>query len=40
MDKMKVLMVYPNLPMMMAPAISVALFNTISKEEGVEYRVF
>ncbi len=37
---MKVLMVYPNLPMMMAPAISVALFNTISKEEGVEYRVF
>jgi anaerobic magnesium-protoporphyrin IX monomethyl ester cyclase len=37
---MKVLMAYPNLPMMMAPAISVAIFNAISKEYGVEFRLF
>lgn len=37
---MKILMVYPNLPLMMAPAISVAIFNAISKEQNVEYRVF
>lgn len=37
---MKILMVYPNLPLMMAPAISVAIFNAISKRRGVEYRVF
>lgn len=37
---MKVLMVYPNLPMMMSPSIAVGLFNAISKEEEVEYRLF
>ena len=37
---MKILMVYPNLPLMMAPAISVAIFNAISKKRGVDYRVF
>lgn len=37
---MKVLMVYPNLPMMYSPPISVALFNAICKEEGVEFRLF
>lgn len=37
---MKILMVYPNLPLMMSPAISVGLFNAISKRRGVEYRVF
>ena len=37
---MKILMAYPNLPLMMSPAISVAIFNAISKRRGVEYRVF
>ena len=37
---MKVLMVYPNMPLMMSPSIAVGLFNAISKEQGVEYRVF
>lgn len=37
---MKVLMAYPNLPMMMAPAISVGLFNSICKKHGVEFRIF
>lgn len=37
---MKILMVYPNLPLMMAPAISVAIFHTISKRRGVEYKIF
>lgn len=36
----KVLMAYPNLPLMYAPAISVALFNAICKEEGVEFKLF
>ena len=33
-------MAYPNLPLMMSPAISVAIFNAISKRRGVEYKVF
>jgi len=33
-------MAYPNLPLMMTPAISVALFNAICKEEGAEFRLF
>ena len=37
---MKVLMVYPNLPLMMTPALAVALFNTICKEEGAEFKLF
>lgn len=37
---MKVLMAYPNLPLMMTPAIAVGLFHTICKEEGAEFRLF
>ena len=37
---MKVLMAYPNLPLMMVPAISVALFNAIAKQEGVDFKLF
>lgn len=37
---MKILMAYPNLPLMMAPAISVAIFNAICKSRGVNYKVF
>lgn len=33
-------MVYPNLPLMMSPSIAVGIFNAISKELNVEYRVF
>lgn len=37
---MKVLMVYPNLPLMMAPAISVGIFNAICKKADVDFKVF
>lgn len=37
---MKILMAYPNLPLMMAPAISVGIFNTICKEMGHEFKLF
>jgi radical SAM superfamily enzyme YgiQ (UPF0313 family) len=37
---MKILMAYPNLPLMYAPAISVGLFNAICKQEGVEFKLF
>lgn len=37
---MKILLAYSNLPLMMAPAISVAIFNAICQEEGVEFKVF
>src|SRR6056300_750542 len=37
---MKILMAYPNHPLMMSPDISVAIFNAISKRRGVEYKVF
>mgnify|MGYP000029416495 CR=1 FL=1 len=37
---MKILMAYPNLPLMMSPAISVAIFNAICKKREVEYKVF
>ncbi len=33
-------MAYANLPLMMAPAISVAIFNAICKQEGVEFKLF
>lgn len=33
-------MAYPNLPLMMAPAISVGIFNAICKEEGVDFKLF
>lgn len=36
----KILVCYPNLPLMMSPAISVALFHAIAKEEGCEFKVF
>lgn len=37
---MRVLMAYPNLPLMTAPALSVGLFNAICKEEKVEFKLF
>jgi anaerobic magnesium-protoporphyrin IX monomethyl ester cyclase len=37
---MNVLLVYPNLPLMMAPAMSIAIFNAICKEEGCNIKVF
>lgn len=36
----KVLLLYPNLPLMMAPSISIAIFNSILKQEGCEVRLF
>lgn len=36
----KILIVYPNLPLMMAPAISVGIFNSICKREGCEVKLF
>jgi anaerobic magnesium-protoporphyrin IX monomethyl ester cyclase len=36
----KVLIVYPNLPLMMAPAISVGIFTAICKKNNVEIKVF
>ena len=37
---MKILIVYPNLPMMMTPALSVGLFTSICKEMDVEVDLF
>ena len=37
---MRVLIVYPNLPLMMTPPLSVALFTSIAKSEGVEIDLF
>ena len=37
---MKVLILYPNLPLMFSPAISVGLFTAICKEEGVDVDIF
>lgn len=36
----KVLMIYPNLPLMMAPAISVGIFSAICKNHKVDFKVF
>ena len=36
----KILIVYPNLPLMMAPAISVGIINAICKREGCEVKLF
>ena len=36
----KVLILYPNLPLMMVPALSVAIFSAICKQEDVEVKVF
>jgi len=37
---MKILLVYPNLPLMMAPSIAMAIFNAIGKREGCEVEIF
>jgi len=37
---MKILILYPNLPMMFSPALSVGLFTAICKEEDVEVDIF
>jgi hypothetical protein len=36
----KILLVYPNLPLMMAPAISMGIFNAICKNEGCAVEIF
>ena len=36
----KLLIVYPNLPLMMAPAISVGIFNALAKNQGCQVRLF
>jgi len=36
----KVLMLYPNLPLMMSPAISVGIFTAICKDHNVDFKVF
>jgi radical SAM superfamily enzyme YgiQ (UPF0313 family) len=38
--KPKILIVYPNLPLMMAPAISVGIFNALCKREECELKLF
>jgi radical SAM superfamily enzyme YgiQ (UPF0313 family) len=38
--KPKILLVYPNLPLMMAPAISVGIFNSICKKHGCDVKLF
>ena len=37
---MNILLVYPNLPLMMAPAMSIAIFNAICKQAGCNVKVF
>lgn len=37
---MKILVAYPNLPLMMSPAIAVGLFNSICKSKKVEMKLF
>lgn len=36
----RILIVYPNLPLMMAPAISVGIFNALAKNQGCQVRLF
>ena len=38
--KPKILIVYPNLPLMMSPAISVAIINAICKREKCDVKLF
>jgi radical SAM superfamily enzyme YgiQ (UPF0313 family) len=38
--KPKILLVYPNLPLMMSPAMSMAIINAIGKREGCEVEIF
>lgn len=37
---MKILLVYPNLPLMMAPSIAMGIFTAIAKREGCEVDIF
>ena len=37
---MKILLVYPNLPLMMSPSIAMGIFNAIGKREGCQVEVF
>lgn len=37
---MKILMAYPNLPLMFAPALSVGLFSAICKQESADFKLF
>ncbi len=39
-EKFKVLIVYPNLPLMLIPSIAVALFTRILKAQGYQVRLF
>ena len=36
----KVLLVYPNLPLMMSPAMSMGLFNAIAKRMDCQVKLF
>lgn len=36
----KILLVYPNLPLMMAPSIAMGIFTAIAKQEGCEVDIF
>ena len=36
----KILFIYPNLPLMMAPAISIGIFHALAKREGCEFKIF
>lgn len=36
----KILLVYPNLPLMMAPSIAMGIFNAIGKREGCKVEIF
>jgi anaerobic magnesium-protoporphyrin IX monomethyl ester cyclase len=38
--KPRILLVYPNLPLMMSPAMSMAILNTICKSNGCEVEIF
>jgi radical SAM superfamily enzyme YgiQ (UPF0313 family) len=38
--KPKILFVYPNLPLMMAPAISIGIFHALANQQDCEFRIF
>jgi hypothetical protein len=39
-ERPKILLVYPNLPLMMAPSIAMGIFTAIAKQEGCEVDIF
>ena len=39
-EKFRVLIVYPNLPLMLVPSIAVGLFTSVFKREGYEVDLF